>query len=84
MGHRVPVRFVPAYSKLTVYGGPEVECTLKTPYARRKFFARRYTQHYLHTVPSLAPWRPFFEGCRSKQDDVADAFLKAIQKVAEY
>jgi hypothetical protein len=76
--NQVPVRFIPAYNKLLVYDGPEVTTILKTPYARRKFLSKRYTEYYLEKLPSLGKWKPFFESCRTKQDDIADAFLQGL------
>ena len=76
--NKVPVRFVPAYNKLLVYDGPPVECTLKTKYAVRKFLGRKHTHHFLTTIPTLHQWKGFFDGCKAKQDDVADAFLQGL------
>ncbi len=76
--NRVPVRFVPAYNKLLVYDGPVIECTLKTKYAARKFTGRKHTEYFLSQVPALAQWKVFWEQCKGKQDDVADAFLQGL------
>lgn len=76
--NKVPVRFVPAYNKLLVYDGPSIECTLKTKYAVRKYLGRKHTEHFLSRIPAMATWKPFFEGCKAKQDDVADAFLQGL------
>lgn len=74
----VPVRFTPAYNKLLVYQGPEIQCTLKTPYARRKFYAKKHTEYFLKNESPLTAWLPFFESCKSKQDDISDAFLQGL------
>ncbi len=74
----VPVRFVPAYNKLLVYDGPLIECALKTKYAVRKFTGRKHTEYFLSHVPALAKWKEFYHGCKTKQDDIADAFLQGL------
>lgn len=75
----VPVRFVPAYNKLSVYDGPEIECNLKTPYAKRKFMAKKHTIYFLDKIPGFGTqWRAFFDKCKSKQDDVSDCFLQGL------
>lgn len=74
----VPIRFVPAYNKLSVYDGPEITCTLKTKYAARKFLARKHTEYFLDTMALLNPLKDFFVSCKTKQDDVADAFLQGL------
>jgi len=76
--NEVPVRFVPAYNKLLVYQGPEIPCSLKTPYAQRKYMARKHTEHFLDTIRQLQRWREFFDSCRTKQDDISDAFLQGL------
>ena len=74
----VPVRFVPAYNKLLVYDGPAIECPLKTKYAARKFTGRKHTEHFLSNAPALAEWKTFYDECKGKQDDIADAFLQGL------
>ncbi len=74
----IPVRFVPAYNKLLVYDGPVIECSLKTKYAVRKFTGRKHTEYFLSQVPALEQWQAFYDGCKGKQDDVADAFLQGL------
>lgn len=74
----VPVKFVPAYNKLSVYDGPEIVCTLKTPYAIRKYLSKKHTDYYLTQWVALAQWRSFFDSCKSKQDDISDAFLQGL------
>jgi hypothetical protein len=76
--NRVPVKFVGAYNKLLVYGGPEVDCKLKTPYARRKFLARKHAELMLSGREENRPWLEFFASCKAKQDDVADALLQGL------
>ena len=74
----VPVHFVPAYNKLLVYGGPEIPCSLKTPYAKRKFLARKHTEYILTEKEHHSTWLEFFHACKGKQDDVSDAFLQGM------
>lgn len=74
----VPVRFTPAYNKLLAYEGPEITCTLKTPYAKRKFLARKHTEYFLDKMDHMRQWKDFFVSCKSKQDDIADAFLQGL------
>lgn len=76
--NKVPVRFTPAYNKLLVYEGPDITCTLKTPYARRKYFAKKHTEYFLKKEPLFSLWIPFFESCKTKQDDISDAFLQGL------
>jgi len=75
--NKVPVKFIPAYNKLQVYDGPEVQCTLKTPYARRKFMGRKHTECMLSGAEH-AEWLDYFRQCKNKQDDIADAFLQGL------
>ena len=74
----VPIRYVPAYNKLLAYNGPAVDCTLKTPYAQRKYLAIKYTEHFLNNFAHLEHWKVFFEKCKKKQDDISDAFLQGM------
>jgi hypothetical protein len=75
----IPVRFVPAYNKLLVYDGPYISCTLKTPYSRRKFLAKKQTEYFISSMPNMAKqWKNFFDSCKSKQDDISDAFLQGL------
>jgi hypothetical protein len=76
--NKVGVKFIPAYNKLLVYDGPEIVTNLKTPYARRKFLAKRHTEHFLVTRRTLQDWQTYFYSCKSKQDDIADAFLQGL------
>ncbi len=74
---RNQVRFVPAYNKLLVYDGPEIQCSLKTPYARRKFIAKKHADYYLRTEPILGKHLESFT-LSKKQDDLADSFLQGL------
>lgn len=76
--NKVPVRFVPAYNKLLAYDGPDIACALKTPYAKRKFLARKHTEYYLKKFPTMNKWKGMFDSNVSKQDDLADSFLQGL------
>lgn len=74
----IDVRLVSARSKLQVYTGPEISCNLKTPYARRKYFARKHTEYILQQSTRGNEWlEKVFLGSK-KQDDLADAFLQGL------
>lgn len=74
----IPVRLVPAYNKLKCYKGPEIVCTLKGAYAKRKYLARQHTEHFITESVELKNWLPFFQSKKSKQDDLADSFLQGL------
>lgn len=76
--NKVPIRFVPAYNKLLVYNGPPVECVLKSKYAVRKFTGKKHTEFFLSKAPALLKWKGFYVDCKTKQDDIADAFLQGL------
>lgn len=76
--NKITVRFTPAYNKLLVYNGPEILCTLKTAYAKRKFLARKHTEYFLDTIDGMNDWKEFFVSCKTKQDDISDAFLQGL------
>lgn len=75
----VPVNFVPAYNKGLLYpeDAPEIPCTLKGAYARRKFFSRKHCEYFLTEREELREWLPFFTASK-KSDDCADALNQAI------
>lgn len=76
--NNIKARFVPAYNKLSVYTGPEFECKLKTPYAKRKFLAKKHTEFFLDSIPELFKWREFYEMGKNKKDDLSDAMLQGL------
>lgn len=76
-GQGASVSFVPAYNKLLVYDGPVIECTLKTPYARRKFMSKEHTRYILASESGLHAWRNKFATSK-KQDDLGDSFLQGL------
>jgi hypothetical protein len=75
----VPIRFVRASQKLKAYKGPEVQCKLKTPYAKRKYLSVEYTKWMLDNlnVEDVAAWKTIFSK-HKKQDDLSDVFLMCI------
>lgn len=77
--NEVKVRFVPAWGKLKVYDGPEIECKLKTQYARNKYLARKHTEHILgNGTGSDRRWLAEVFNKSKKQDDLADSYLQAV------
>ena len=76
---RIPVRFVPASKKLKAYQGPEITCTLKNAYARRKWLSIQYCVWFLEKLKASQQekWTPFFQDS-PKKDDLSDVFLMAI------
>jgi len=76
----VPVRFVSASQKLKAYRGPVVTCNLKGSYARRKYLSIQYTKWFLTNqfdTSESVKWKTHFDS-HSKQDDLGDVFLMAI------
>lgn len=69
------IKFINAKNKLTVYDGPPLSCTLKTQYARNKWYAIRYCRWILKDHVGLIN---FFETYGSKKDDLADCFLQGL------
>ncbi len=76
---KTTIRFVSASRKLKAYDGPNVQCTLKTAYAKRKFLAIQYTTWFLNTKFSdqCKEWITLFQAS-PKKDDLSDTFLMAI------
>jgi len=72
----VPVKMYPAYHKLSVYNGPDVVCTLKTPYAKRKYLSVEYTKFFLKQG-KYNVYETFFLD-EKKKDDLADSFLMGL------
>ena len=69
------VCFIDAKNKLTVYDGPALSCSLKTQYARNKWYAVKYCQWITQNHgPSLLS---YFESHR-KKDDLADCLLQGL------
>lgn len=77
---RCEIRFVRASQKLKAYTGPEIKCTVKNAYQRRKYLSIEYTKWFLENKfnkEERERWIPILEN-HSKKDDVADTYLMAI------
>jgi hypothetical protein len=77
---KIPIRFVRASQKLKAYTGPEIICTLKGSYAKRKWLSIQYCIWFLQNkfdenISSI--WLPIFQQ-HQKKDDLSDVFLMAI------
>lgn len=73
----IPVMFVPAFNKLSVYTGPPIECKLKTKYAQRKFIGIKQIEWYLDNMKGMDVWKDFFTKSK-KKDDLADCVLQGF------
>lgn len=79
------VKFIRATQKLNViYDGPEIECTLKDGYAKRKYMTVQYTKYFLDKLCKRGEgegegrhWKELFESIR-KKDDMADVFCYCV------
>ncbi len=76
---KTSVRFVRASQKLKAYKGPQIACTLKGAYAKRKYLSIQYTRWFLKNSFSQnsSHWLGHFES-HSKKDDLGDVFLMAL------
>lgn len=82
-GTSVPIKFVRASQKLKAYTGPEINCHLKTPYARRKWLSVEYTKWFLENKFSKEQkelWLPKLLN-NKKGDDVGDTFTMSINAI---
>lgn len=68
------IDFVSPTNKLKCYDGPKIECTRKSKYAQRKFFAIEHTKYFLKEYPEYL--EKFLKN--KKKDDLADSFLQAL------
>ena len=68
------VQFISASNKLTVYDGPYVECHLKDPYSRNKFYGKIYCQYLIR---NNSRWTEYLQSY-PKQDDLSDCFLQGV------
>ena len=59
--------------KLSIYTGPEVECTLKSKYSRRKYLGIQYCSYILQN----STLSEFF-ALHKKKDDLADSLLQGL------
>jgi len=74
------IRFVRASQKLKAYTGPELVCSLKGAYAKRKWLSIEYCKWILQNKCSCEQkekWYPFFLNS-TKLDDLSDVFLYCI------
>ena len=69
------LQFLNAKNKLTVYDGPPITCSLKTQYARNKWYAVKYCSWAIQTLPSILN---YFENFKQKKDDLADCMLQGL------
>lgn len=79
---RIPIRFVRASEKLKAYTGPEIKCSLKGAYAKRKWLSVKYGHWFLDNKFSeeqKEKWLPMLTG---KCDDLFDAALMCINAVS--
>ena len=77
------VGFVGAAKKLKVVWAPDIECTLKNPYARRKWLSVQYTRWILENKFDASErdhWLAVLNGHATKIDDMADTFLMAVNE----
>lgn len=75
-GHQYSeIKFIDAKNKLTVYDGPALSCTLKTQYARNKWYSVRYCQWIIRNQPGLLI---YFNNFGPKKDDLADSKLQGV------
>ena len=73
-GRDINIVSVEAKHKLTIYEGPSLSCTLKTPYARNKWYGEKYCEWWLRDYTSMLNYFKTF----TKRDDLADAFLQGV------
>lgn len=77
----IPIRYVRASQKLKAYTGPEIKCTLKGAYAKRKYLAIEYGRWFLDNKFSKNQrdiWSPTLVG---KLDDKFDVLLMSINAI---
>ena len=68
------IDFVSPTNKLKCYDGPPIDCTKKSKYAQRKYFAIEHTKYFLKDYPE---YLEIFSK-NKKKDDLADSFLQAL------
>lgn len=74
------IKYVRASQKLKAYTGPDILCTLKGSYAKRKWLGVQYAKWFLENKFSdeqKEKWLPIFES-NKKQNDLSDTYLMAI------
>jgi hypothetical protein len=85
MDTKTCVRFVRASQKLKAYKGPAIVCNLKDAYSRRKYLSIQYTIWFLQTIfenENSSGWLEMFNS-HTKQDDLGDVFLMAINALKQ-
>jgi hypothetical protein len=78
------IRFVGASKKLKAYTGPEITCQLKGAYAKRKWLSIEYTKWFLtnkFNKQEGEKWLKFLEENKTKNDDLCDTNLMAINAI---
>jgi hypothetical protein len=78
--NNVDIKFIRATQKLKIYDGPDIECTLKDGYAKRKFMSIKYTEYFIDKLCNETEkllWKERFEAVK-KKDDMADVFCYCI------
>lgn len=75
------VKFIRATQKLNIiYDGPEITCTLKDGYAKRKYMTVKYTEYFIEKLckeGEASHWKDLFQSVK-KKDDMADVFCYCI------
>lgn len=83
LDNTVTIRFVRASQKLKAYSGPNIICSLKGAYAKRKWLSVQYTIWFLENKFSLEQrekWLPYFQSKMIKPD-LGDTFLMSINSI---
>lgn len=73
IGNKEIYLFSPRH-KFFAYDGPEIECTLKSKYARRKKLGILYCEYF---IKGISDYLDFFT-LHKKKDDLSDCFLQAL------
>jgi hypothetical protein len=80
LGTQCTIKFVRAAQKLKAYTGPELVCTLKGEYAKRKWLSVEYVKWFLQqkfSKEQCAIWLPILLS-HTKQNDMTDCGLMCI------
>lgn len=80
------VKFIRATQKLNIlYDGPDIECTLKDGYAKRKYMTVKYTEYFIEKLckeEEARHWKGLFDSVK-KKDDMADVFCYCVSHLFE-
>ena len=74
------IRFIRASQKLKAYTGPNIECKLKSAYAKRKWLGIQYSKWFFEqkfSIDEKNKWYHLLDNT-SKRDDLCDTLLMAI------